>query len=348
MNAQDFIRAVKDKGAKLPAGAVDAALRHWREKVQRWDHAAVRDCIGIAGTIAEITQDQGRAEREGRLPSWSTPLGQVVEQQMLAAIQEDVREIRRAMFGREDAPFRAERYQDAVAWLEFMDWRTTRHVLNAEEEERLRRIQAQISELQREAQRISGVFHTTRKYVQTLRYWRGEPGEYRTMLVKEHSAIFPLAHAIEWISEASGFPQSALFAYVAADVPPVLPRVRYELGWTAQPLPSGNDIPKRPRFVVHFEVADITEKELRDILRRARQQRGETAENAAFRQILAGMGGVPDGATLDFWRAVADQWQALGMSAKAGKRGPEIRLRQRWYELPEEQKRQLRKAPSKS
>lgn len=114
MGATELRQVVERAAPALPADAADAvaaAVHHRLKTGGVLNPAAVRECVELAGTIAEFRE---RDAPEGRslAPEGRSPFAELTERQALAAVEGWVRQIRNGLFGATDAPFAVDRYPE--------------------------------------------------------------------------------------------------------------------------------------------------------------------------------------------------------------------------------------------
>ncbi len=266
-------------------------------------------CIQLAGRFEQQgSQSSGEEDHSARL----SPAQLLVSDKLAAWIRPDVEPLRQELFGQRHAPFSS--LAEAADWIEQMARVSQfapahRQEVEAWVHEILQRINAYSRLGQGEEMAVA--FSSSRK---TLEY--GTPGEKwaRIVALAHGSPLIPLERACHQMTQATGFQQRALLAYILLDIAPLLPWPRVESSQWLGSLPKAGPSSRREVTVTFFH-PDMTAAQWRDVRFQVRQAFSSTKHKALseqdqqFLRIIEDMGGLPPkgkGRTA-FWEAVAPE-----------------------------------------
>lgn len=343
MTKDQFTRAVEQSGAH-PPHVLETAVRYFLVRNQpSFGNGDVQACRQLAAMIAGDKEETGSA---GVLLGMdSTPFQKNDDQERLAAIAGTVGGVRRELFGSEEAPWTSERYSEAIRWLE-TEYRRTHRTPTKEEIARAGELVKQARPLIREIFKLTGavqVSSVTWQY-ERIRYVRVEPPGFPLLRIRGDSPLLPLARETSRLAGALDCSQADLVTYILTGEPPFLPRVQVQpLGkWISrgykEPL-NGSDYERR-YVQVTLEDPELSERELRGIFKALSELRSEKPEDAALRELLRALDGVPERPSREFWQDVSTRWKKAGFP-----KGTPDALRMRFNRLPSATREKLQRTP---
>ena len=307
----------------MPVVAVDFAINDVLGSGETLSPGAVRRCCEMAGKFARFKP--GEDVREATHDLSNSAYARLTEQQILTVIDADVRRIRMEVFGKESAPFESteDGYRAAVTWIQNEDNRDKSLTPEAlAEYKRLR------DEIEERASRIAKILGHPARFKTTwpkVRYYQLDSEDVGYLQLRAHSPAYPLVRDVPRLAEETGFSESDLMAYVLCGLQPKLPRVR-----TSTTERFGRV--SRTTTTIVVQDPEFDEKDLRPLFRELRNSWKQNKNDAALRNVVAGMDGSPDGAPLAYWVEVYRRWKDAGLPVR-GKDTPEqgaARLRRRY------------------
>jgi hypothetical protein len=163
----------------------------------------------------------------------------------------------------------------------------------------------------------------------------GEAWAY-ALVTRPGSSLYQLGEISRQMSEATGFAQSALVAYILSDIPPLLPVARWQIQSPSRQLPTGEDL-VRQEVTLTFCSGFVTSDQLKALHRHIRQAFGQekakdlSEEDCELLKLVDERGGIPPRGKMRFWEAIAREF-----SARRGVVYKPDRLRMRYHRLKEE------------
>ena len=351
MTRDEFRHSVEAAARQLPAQWRERALQHHLDYGRCSSPAHVRECHALATLLAEANKLPGAAGGLEPHAFPAKPNARIVEEQLLGAVEEKVRQIRQAIFGSPHARFTPEQYTQAVEWMEEVAEKAIRR-LTPEEFRRCNELEFEIRERTQELARLQEMDWTRQWLRPQVRYVK--PGvTYSTVPLYAGSAspLLPLVRGISEIAEATGFREPALVAYVLCGITPPWPRILWGVKSMVREFLDGTRI-ERQEATITLNDLTVSVQDIQRILQRLRKEHGESRENTALCIILQRLGGVPPKPPLSFWREVVREWIGEGLEIHSS--GPGAydmdkaarALSRRFRRLPPEQQNALRQRPS--
>jgi hypothetical protein len=334
-------RAAPEVSIEYRADAADIIVDRGRKAdALRFTDDDVEEAVAIARRLQLVAAEVDDAHPPKSAPLNETALSRNTEAEWLQVFAPLVEIVRQKAFGAPEPGFAREDYAGAARWIE-----AQLAALPVPEVGRLSReyfnLQAQLMRAQSQLSRATGQAWSVGPRRFLVEYYAGD--RERAVVRREILGaaddpyatgvpVAAIAAAANNIARVSGFAPADVTAYLLCGAPPTLRRAVVTAGREACSVPAGEaeSVDVSGAYVeVHVRTPDLTWKDLRALhqdIRRAwelvdvrlpratgRQRARLTPLDLALLRVVEALGGYPDDAGTQWWKEVAQRWEADGL-----------------------------------